>query len=94
MFKPQYPFKTISDVVETLRAKLPEVRGLFTQVEVLVRLLVVVPCSSAEAERSFSALRRLKTWLWSSMNEQHIDNSYCLTYGNLFRILTIKNGSE
>ncbi len=27
----------------------PEVRGLFTQVEVLVRLLLVVPCSSAEA---------------------------------------------
>ena len=32
-----------------------------------MRLLLVVPASSAEAERSFSALRRLKTWLRSSM---------------------------
>lgn len=37
------------------------------QAEVLLRLLVVVPASSAEAERSFSALRRLKTWLRTEM---------------------------
>ena len=53
---------------------LPEVRCLFTQVEVLVRLLLVEPCSSAEAEISFSALRRLKTWLRSSMTQQRLNN--------------------
>lgn len=74
MFKLQYPCSTVSEVVDTLRAMLPEVRGLFTQVEVLVRLLLVVPCSSAEAERSFSALRRLKTWLRSSMSQKRLNN--------------------
>ncbi|KAK5874574.1 hypothetical protein PBY51_019510 [Eleginops maclovinus] len=74
MFKLQYPCSTVSEVMDTLRAMLPEVRGLFTQVEVLFRLLLVVPCSSAEAERSFSALRRLKTWLRSSMSQKRLNN--------------------
>jgi len=39
-----------------------EVRGhLFDEVEKLVWILMVVPVSSAEAERSVSALKRLKT---------------------------------
>lgn len=33
------------------------------------RLLLVVPASSVEAVRSFTALRRLKTWLRSSMSQ-------------------------
>ncbi|KAK0155493.1 hypothetical protein N1851_002083 [Merluccius polli] len=46
--------------VNSLRTMVPEVRRLFNQVETLIRLLLVVPASSCEAERSFSALRRLK----------------------------------
>jgi len=41
----------------------PEMRAMFPNVENLVRLLLVNPASSATAERSFSALRRLKTYL-------------------------------
>ncbi len=52
----------------------PEARGLFSQVEALLRLLLVVPASSAEAERSFSALRRLKTWLRSSMSQTRLNS--------------------
>ncbi|KAI4833262.1 hypothetical protein KUCAC02_016172 [Chaenocephalus aceratus] len=74
MFKLQYPSSTITDAVNTLKAMLPEVRALFIQVDSLVRLLFVVPCSSAEAERSFSALRRLKTWLRSSMSQRRLNN--------------------
>jgi len=36
-------------------------RYMFNEVEQVIRLLLTVPCSNAEAERSFSALRRLKT---------------------------------
>ncbi|KAF3841467.1 hypothetical protein F7725_007329 [Dissostichus mawsoni] len=35
---------------------------------------MVVPAASAEAERSFSALRRLKTWLRSTMMQIRINN--------------------
>lgn len=51
-----------------------EVRGLFDQVEVRIRILMVVPVSSCEAERSFSALRRLKTWLRATMAQQRFNN--------------------
>ena len=36
------------------------------------RLLLVCPTSSCEAERSFSALRRLKTWLRNTMSQQRL----------------------
>jgi hypothetical protein len=48
-------------VVSKLVGLDPVVRGLFPQVEQLVRLLLTISCGSAEAERSFSGLRRLKT---------------------------------
>ena len=67
MFKSKYDFQSSSEAATILQGMLPEVRGLFEQVEILVRLLLTVPASSAEAERSFSGLRRLKTWLRSTM---------------------------
>ena len=39
----------------------------------MLKLLLVSPASSAEAERSFSALRRLKTWLRSTMTETRLN---------------------
>ena len=61
MFRRTYTEAKLSDAVTALRAMSPDMRKLFQQVETLVRLLLVCPCSSVEAERSFSALRRLKT---------------------------------
>ncbi|KAF3846830.1 hypothetical protein F7725_003908, partial [Dissostichus mawsoni] len=74
MFGANYTYETSSDVASIIREMVPEVRGLFGQVEALVRLLLVVPASSAEVERSFSALRRLKTWLRSSMSQTRLNN--------------------
>lgn len=61
--------KSKSDATSILRDMPLEVRELFNQVEALVRLLLV-PVSSTEAERSFSALRRLKAWLISTMSQE------------------------
>ena len=52
----------------------PDVRYLFSQVEVLLRLINVIPLTSCEAECSFSALRRLKTWLRSTMSQKLLNN--------------------
>ncbi len=57
-----------------LQGMTPEVRGLFDQVETVARFLLVVPVSSAESERSFSSLRRLKTWLHSTMTQIHLNS--------------------
>ncbi|XP_058623254.1 uncharacterized protein LOC131534415 [Onychostoma macrolepis] len=74
MFEAMYTFQTTADVAENIQNMVPEVRGPFSQVETLVRLLLVVPASSSEAESSFSALRRLKTWLRSSMSQTRLNN--------------------
>ena len=70
MFRLNYPCSCSTDAAEILTGLPVEVRGLFTEVETLVRLLLVVPVSSSEAERSFSTLRRLKTWLRSTMTQK------------------------
>ena len=70
MFKNKYKVSTTADDVHALNKMPPEVHGLFKQVETLVRLLMVVPISSAEAECSFSGLRRLKEWLRSTMAQK------------------------
>lgn len=67
-------FMTTGEAVDILKQMPSEVRGLFDEVEKLVRLLLVVPVASAEAERSFSALKRLKNWLRSTMTQQRLNN--------------------
>src|SRR6185436_9295006 len=55
----------ISDITEALNALGPA-RQLYSELSALVGLLLVIPVSSATAERSFSCLRRLKTYLRST----------------------------
>lgn len=74
MFCQSYSFSNSAEAAEIICGLPVEVRRLFGQVETLVRLLLVVPVSSSEAERSFSVLRRLKTWLCSSMTQNRLNN--------------------
>ena len=73
LFRDRFAYKTSSEVVSLLKGVCPEIRALFSQIEALVRLLIVVPVSSAEAERGFSGLRRLKTWLRSTMTQSRLN---------------------
>jgi len=50
------------------------VRSMFNQLELLVRLLLTIQCSNAEAERSFTSLGRLKTYLRNSMKQQRLNH--------------------
>ena len=60
--------------------KLPkEERSLIGEVVVLCKLLVVKPATSACCERSFSAVRRLKTWL-RTKKQQRFSNLTVLNY--------------
>ncbi|XP_070405200.1 uncharacterized protein [Nothobranchius furzeri] len=51
-FKANHTYTSCKEAAQILKRVQPEVRGLFSQVETLVRLLIVVPVSSCEAERS------------------------------------------
>ena len=51
-----------------------DARNLLPQVEELLRQLLVLPASSATAERSLSALRRLKTWMRTTMSQRRLNS--------------------
>lgn len=55
-------YTNVTKTVRVLQSMSTETQGVFSKVMMLVRLLVS-SASSSEAERSFSALRRSKTWL-------------------------------
>lgn len=63
IFKHNYKYKNLKEAAAVLRDQMAEISGLLNQVDILIQLLTVVPAGVAEAEGSFSALRRLKTWL-------------------------------
>jgi hypothetical protein len=63
LFRRKRSIKCMSDAVDILKNMSTELRGEYREVEKLVRFLLVSPASSEEAERSFSALRRPKSWL-------------------------------
>ena len=52
----------------SFKVALPEVHSLITR-------YVSVALVSASAERSFSAMRRIKTWLRSSMSDTSLNNA-------------------
>jgi len=56
-------------------------RTLFPNIVKLIQLLRVIPATSATAERSFSCLRRVKTWLRSTMSQTRL-NSMVILHAN------------
>jgi hypothetical protein len=70
----QTHFTNVATFANFFRQKYPEVRSLFGDVECLLRLLLVVPAASATAERSFSCLRRLKTYLRSTVSQPRLNH--------------------
>ena len=58
-----------------LRSMSTESHIHFSEVTKLIRLLLVCPAASVKAVCSFSALRRLKTWLRSSMSQERLNDA-------------------
>ena len=55
----------------------------FPNIRELLKILAVLPIGSTEAERSFSCLRRLHTWLRSTMTTDRLsDLSVIAMHGN------------
>ena len=62
--------RTIADMLQ----KVPMANEMFGEVGKLVRLHFTIPVTTATAERTFSALRRVKTYLRSTMTEERLNN--------------------
>ncbi|KAJ1135890.1 hypothetical protein NDU88_002319 [Pleurodeles waltl] len=69
-----FKYSSVPELADILRKMLPRERAFFSQVEKLLQILLIIPVSSCEAERSFSGLRRLKTWLRSTMSQKRLNH--------------------
>ena len=64
---------SIHNVIEMMKNMTEAQKNLFSEVVKLTRLLLVVPATNAVSERSFSAMRRLKTYLRSTMKQERLN---------------------
>jgi len=56
-------------------------QDLFSGIHVLLKILITLPATSATAERNFSSLRRVKTWMRSRISEERL-NGMALLYAH------------
>ena len=60
----------------------------------VVHILAVIPATSCSAERSFSALRILKTYLQSTMGQQHVSNIALIHIERAYANFVLENDIE
>ena len=65
---------TLSSIFTFFRSCSPAQLELMSEVSKLVKLLLVMPATNAGSERAFSALRRVKTYLRSTMCQQRLNH--------------------
>ena len=63
---------SIKDILQYLRNIYSAQRALLFEICVIVKLILVMPATNAISERSFSALRRVKTYLRSTMKQTRL----------------------
>ena len=61
---------TFKDLLEFLAGLTQIQKDFFSEVVVVAKLIYVMPATNATSERSFSALRRIKTYLRNSMSQE------------------------
>ena len=71
---PHESVRNLHDVLPYLRELSPAQKSLMSEVCTLASLILVMPATNAVSERSFSALRRLKSYLRSIMTQVRLNN--------------------
>ena len=70
----EQPLKSFNDVVELLKCE-EVLRELVSVLINLVKIMLTLPASRCTAERLFSGLRRLKSYLRSGMKQQRFNSA-------------------
>ena len=74
-------------MIKFFKALIPAQLYLLSEVSTLLRLMLVMPATNVVSERSFSALRRVKSYLRSTMTQSRLNNLLVL---HIHRDLTDK----
>ena len=84
-----------ADVLKAVKSLTYHKRHMITEVNVICKLLLVNPATSATGELSFSMERRVKTWLRANMKQQRFNNVALLhtdkARGDKIRLLDVAN---
>ena len=64
------PMRSLAQVLNSCHVA----KKMLSEVDILLRIYFTIPVTTATAERSFSCLRRLKTWLRSTMSQERLNN--------------------
>jgi len=70
------PSPNIYDIKDYFTNLTTAQKNLLGQVSLLLKLILVMPATNATSERSFSALRRVKTYLRSTMTQNRLNNLF------------------
>ena len=81
IFEEECPPIDLEDVVKVIKSFAPEKRKLIQNVVTVIKIILTNGATSATPERSFSMLRRMKTWLRSRMSQKRL-NSLSIMYDN------------
>lgn len=65
---------TFVDIKNYLVSMTSAQRALLSQVFIVLQLILIMPATNATSERSFSALRRVKTYLRNTMTQKRLNN--------------------
>ena len=63
----------LQSIIMYIKTLTHEQKEYFSEVIKILKLILLIPATNATSERSFSALRRLKTWLRTTMSQQRVN---------------------
>ena len=61
-------------IMKYFKSTLPVYRTFYSEVIKLLKLILVMPATNAISERSFSALKRVKTYLRTTMTQRRLNH--------------------
>ena len=69
----------LSSVLQYLKSLSSSQQALISEVCTLAALIIVMPATNATSERTFSCLRRIKSYLRSSMTQTRLNSTMILS---------------
>ena len=67
-------FKSFKDVIVYVKSLTDEGKQLYAELVKLIKIFLLFPVSSCTAERSFSVLKRVQSYLRSSMGQERLNH--------------------
>ena len=74
LFKREARAMCLEDAVLYYNSCIENIKKIYSNVKILMKLIIVRPTSSVDCERSFSNMRIVKNWLRNSMEQKRLNS--------------------